>query len=168
VDHVDDAVAILTQLDVVGAALARREDDLGRDDAAVDLADEVLRRRCGDEQFDGEHHAGGVACGVVDGDAHRREGAGRRRGVGERQVKLLRADVVGRDVRDGRVVSKEALRTWDPDMDFRELDAMVSDYTRQVMIAAIQRCAGNKQEAAKLLGVKRATFYYRLKELGIQ
>jgi DNA-binding NtrC family response regulator len=77
-------------------------------------------------------------------------------------------DIPGHLSSRGQVVSKEALRTWDPDMDFRELDAMVSDYTRQVMIAAIQRCAGNKQEAAKLLGVKRATFYYRLKELGIQ
>ncbi len=63
---------------------------------------------------------------------------------------------------------KDAVQTYDPNMDFRQLDDMVRDYTRQVMIAAIQKCAGNKQEAAKLLGVKRATFYYRLKELGIQ
>lgn len=48
-----------------------------------------------------------------------------------------------------------------------ELDAMVRDYTARIIRQAILNANGNKQEAARMLGVKRATFYYRLKELGI-
>lgn len=48
-----------------------------------------------------------------------------------------------------------------------ELDRMIRDYSIKVIRTALQATDGNKQEAARLLGVKRATFYYRLKELGI-
>lgn len=49
-----------------------------------------------------------------------------------------------------------------------DLDRMIRDFSVKVIRQAIAATDGNKQEAARLLGVKRATFYYRLKELGIE
>lgn len=47
-------------------------------------------------------------------------------------------------------------------------DEMVNNYAKEVIRTALDRCGGNKIEAARILGVKRATFYYRLKELGLE
>ncbi len=47
-------------------------------------------------------------------------------------------------------------------------DEMVNNYSKEVIRTALDRCGGNKIEAARILGVKRATFYYRLKELGLE
>ncbi len=50
----------------------------------------------------------------------------------------------------------------------RALDAQLDDVERRELLAALERCGGNKAEVARLLGVQRTTLYYRLKRLGIQ
>jgi len=52
-----------------------------------------------------------------------------------------------------------------PGKNFEEL---VEEYSRKLIQKTLEKTSGNKVEAAKLLGVKRATFYYKLKELDIQ
>jgi len=58
-------------------------------------------------------------------------------------------------------------RTANPDQ-FGPFDELVERYSRDLIERALQFCGGNKQEAAKLLRIKRATFYYKLRELGIE
>lgn len=51
--------------------------------------------------------------------------------------------------------------------DGRPLEDILNEQARQIILAALAKTNGNKVEAAKSLGLKRATFYNRLKELGI-
>ncbi|MCR9141491.1 MAG: sigma 54-interacting transcriptional regulator [bacterium] len=46
-------------------------------------------------------------------------------------------------------------------------DEMVRGFSRNLILDAIESAGGDKLQAARRLGIKRATFYYRLKELGI-
>ena len=48
------------------------------------------------------------------------------------------------------------------------LPAQLDDLERRELCAALERCAGNKAEVARLLGIQRTTLYYRLKRLGIE
>ena len=50
----------------------------------------------------------------------------------------------------------------------RSFDEIIKDYSRAVLIQAIEANQGDKIQAAKMLGIKRATFYYKIKELGIK
>jgi DNA-binding NtrC family response regulator len=47
------------------------------------------------------------------------------------------------------------------------LPARLDEVERRELLAALERCAGNKAEVARLLGIQRTTLYYRLKRLGI-
>ncbi len=47
------------------------------------------------------------------------------------------------------------------------LSSKLDDIERQELLAALDRCAGNKAEVARSLGIQRTTLYYRLKRLGI-
>ncbi len=47
-------------------------------------------------------------------------------------------------------------------------DEALRTFTRNLILRALEQARGNKQEAARLLGIKRATFYYKLKELGLR
>ena len=38
---------------------------------------------------------------------------------------------------------------------------------RSELLAALDKCGGNKAEVARALGIHRTTLYYRLKKLGI-
>jgi two-component system, NtrC family, response regulator AtoC len=49
-----------------------------------------------------------------------------------------------------------------------DLDAQLDEIERRELIAALERCGGNKAEVARSLGVQRTTLYYRLKRLGIE
>ncbi|MDC0747682.1 sigma-54-dependent transcriptional regulator [Polyangium mundeleinium] len=49
----------------------------------------------------------------------------------------------------------------------QNLDSQLEEIERREMLAALDRCGGNKAEMARLLGVQRTTLYYRLKRLGI-
>jgi DNA-binding NtrC family response regulator len=49
-----------------------------------------------------------------------------------------------------------------------DLNAQLDEIERRELIAALQRCGGNKAEVARSLGVQRTTLYYRLKRLGIE
>ena len=48
-----------------------------------------------------------------------------------------------------------------------DLDSQLDDIERRELLAALERCGGNKAEVARSLGVQRTTLYYRLKRLGI-
>ena len=48
------------------------------------------------------------------------------------------------------------------------LDSQLEEIERRELLAALQRCNGNKAEVARSLGVQRTTLYYRLKKLGIE
>jgi two-component system response regulator AtoC len=48
------------------------------------------------------------------------------------------------------------------------LDSQLEDIERRELLAALQRCGGNKAEVARSLGMQRTTLYYRLKRLGIE
>ena len=48
-----------------------------------------------------------------------------------------------------------------------DLDSQLDHIARREMIAAMERCGGNKAEVARSLGIQRTTLYYRLKRLGI-
>ncbi len=47
------------------------------------------------------------------------------------------------------------------------LSSRLDAIERQELIAALEKCAGNKAEVARALGIHRTTLYYRLKKLGI-
>ncbi|MBL8020489.1 MAG: sigma-54-dependent Fis family transcriptional regulator [Leptospirales bacterium] len=53
-----------------------------------------------------------------------------------------------------------------------EIDAtlkeMIDDYTRRVLRAALKQTGGNRTQAAALLGMKRGSLLYRMKELNIE
>jgi transcriptional regulator of acetoin/glycerol metabolism len=49
-----------------------------------------------------------------------------------------------------------------------DLDSQLEDIERRELLAALQRCSGNKAEVARSLGMQRTTLYYRLKRLGIE
>ena len=51
--------------------------------------------------------------------------------------------------------------------DNRPLRELVDDYTRRIIIETLARTNGNRTRAAELLGVKRGSLLYRIKELGI-
>ncbi len=49
-----------------------------------------------------------------------------------------------------------------------DLDSQLEDIERRELLAALERCGGNKAEVARSLGMQRTTLYYRLKRLGIE
>jgi two-component system response regulator AtoC len=49
-----------------------------------------------------------------------------------------------------------------------DLDSQLEDIERRELLAALERCSGNKAEVARSLGIQRTTLYYRLKRLGIE
>lgn len=86
------------------------------------------------------------------------------------QAKSIRIEDLPRYITDQRIalsrnteIKYESTRS----SDTRNFDEMVADYSRKLIENAMQKAEGNKVEAAKMLGIKRATFYYKLKELGI-
>lgn len=48
------------------------------------------------------------------------------------------------------------------------LSVKLEDMERRELLAALERCGGNKAEVARTLGIQRTTLYYRLKRLGIE
>jgi transcriptional regulator of acetoin/glycerol metabolism len=42
-----------------------------------------------------------------------------------------------------------------------------SEGERQQLVEALQRCGGNKAEAARLLGIPRSTFFSKLRRHGL-
>ncbi len=48
-----------------------------------------------------------------------------------------------------------------------DLPERLEELERRELLAALERCQGNKAEVARMLGVQRTTLYYRLKRLGI-
>ncbi len=49
-----------------------------------------------------------------------------------------------------------------------DLPTRLDDLERRELLAALERCGGNKAEVARSLGLQRTTLYYRLKRLGIE
>ncbi len=48
------------------------------------------------------------------------------------------------------------------------LDSQLEEIERRELMAAMERCGGNKAEVARTLGLQRTTLLYRLKRLGIE
>jgi two-component system, NtrC family, response regulator AtoC len=49
-----------------------------------------------------------------------------------------------------------------------DLSSQLDDIERRELLAALERCGGNKAEVARQFGMQRTTLYYRLKRLGIE
>ncbi|WP_437903496.1 sigma-54 dependent transcriptional regulator [Sorangium sp. So ce327] len=49
-----------------------------------------------------------------------------------------------------------------------DLSSQLDDIERRELLAALDRCGGNKAEVARQFGMQRTTLYYRLKRLGIE
>jgi transcriptional regulator of acetoin/glycerol metabolism len=47
------------------------------------------------------------------------------------------------------------------------LSQVVRDAERAALLRAIERCGGNRSDAARLLGVSRSTFYAKLEKYGL-
>ena len=54
-----------------------------------------------------------------------------------------------------------------PEVSTQALSSRLEDIERRELLAALDRCSGNKAEVARSLGIQRTTLYYRLKRLGI-
>ena len=54
-----------------------------------------------------------------------------------------------------------------PDTD-RNLRDMVDDYTRRILVETLKKTRGNRTKAAELLGIKRGSLLYRMKELNVE
>ena len=50
----------------------------------------------------------------------------------------------------------------------RSLRDVTDEITKTMCTAALQRCGGNKREAARLLGIARDSLYRYMKEFGIE
>jgi two-component system response regulator PilR (NtrC family) len=48
-----------------------------------------------------------------------------------------------------------------------DLERVVEDFERSIIISALERTGGNRTEAARLLGVSFRSLRYRLSKLGI-
>ena len=48
-----------------------------------------------------------------------------------------------------------------------DLERVVEDFERSIIISALERTSGNRTEAARLLGVSFRSLRYRLSKLGI-
>ena len=48
------------------------------------------------------------------------------------------------------------------------LDELVNRYTKKLILTSLQKAGGNRTIAAKLLGIKRTTLYYKMKEFNIE
>ncbi|MCR9145097.1 MAG: sigma 54-interacting transcriptional regulator [bacterium] len=56
-------------------------------------------------------------------------------------------------------------RVSETDQTLRE---MIDDYTRRILVETLKKTGGNRTKAAELLGVKRGSLLYRMKELGVE
>lgn len=49
----------------------------------------------------------------------------------------------------------------------RALDEYVADYEKQLIKQTLQRCGGNKSQAARILGLRPNTLHYKLERYGL-
>jgi two-component system response regulator AtoC len=64
--------------------------------------------------------------------------------------------------------SPAAAATVPAEVSTQALSSRLEDIERRELLAALDRCSGNKAEVARSLGIQRTTLYYRLKRLGIE
>jgi hypothetical protein len=78
-------------------------------------------------------------------------------------------DTVTGLVRDvpGPVIERRHLPARIRDASPRRQLTLIEEAERSAIVRALQECAGNKSEAATLLGIGRTTLYRRLKQLGL-
>lgn len=71
-----------------------------------------------------------------------------------------------------RIQSPASRLVWTSSSDSLQIDStlkeLMDDYTKRILTAALKQTGGNRTQAAQLLGLKRGSLLYRMKELGIQ
>jgi two-component system response regulator PilR (NtrC family) len=88
----------------------------------------------------------------------------------ERAVALSRGPVIELDALPPpvlRAAADAAPRTAALPADGADLESLVNDYERGLLVAALERAGGVKKRAARLLGVSFRSFRYRLQKLGL-
>ena len=87
----------------------------------------------------------------------------------ERAVALARGSVIGRDLLPPTVTETSA-GTSAPRVtqDGVDLERLVADYERSLLLEALEAAGGVKKRAAKLLGITFRSFRYRLEKLGVE
>jgi two-component system response regulator PilR (NtrC family) len=88
----------------------------------------------------------------------------------ERAVALSRGDRIELEALPPnllRAPGEPAARTSSLPVEGANLDHLVNDYERGLLLEALQRAGGVKKRAAKLLGVSFRSFRYRLQKLGL-
>ncbi|MET0595764.1 MAG: sigma-54 dependent transcriptional regulator [Polyangiaceae bacterium] len=88
--------------------------------------------------------------------------------VVERAALIADRAVVGAAFLDWRSPQKDAAAASVVSTEPIDLPGQLDDLERRKLLAALDQCAGNKAEVARLLGIQRTTLYYRLKRLGIE
>ena len=87
----------------------------------------------------------------------------------ERAVALCRSEMIGVDVLPPTVLESRAAsptsRILAEDVD---LDRLVSDYERGLLLEALRQSGGVKKKAAQKLGISFRSFRYRLEKLGLE
>jgi two-component system response regulator PilR (NtrC family) len=88
----------------------------------------------------------------------------------ERAVPLARSSRIGLDclppgVREPAAAAQRPAATLPPDS--IDLERMLADYERSLLVQALQRCGGIKKRAAALLGISFRSLRYRLEKLGM-
>ena len=88
----------------------------------------------------------------------------------ERAVALARGPVIGPDLLPPTVTRPAASPTNAPAVTAEggDLEALVADYERSLLEAALVQSKGVKKQAARLLGISFRSFRYRLEKLGVE
>jgi len=88
----------------------------------------------------------------------------------ERAVALARGPVIGRDLLPPTVLSREVAQVAAPRVTSEgvDLEKLVADYERSLLLDALEMAGGVKKHAARLLGITFRSFRYRLEKLGLE
>ncbi len=85
----------------------------------------------------------------------------------ERAVVMCDSDTVTTDHLPSYVLDGAGESSSVPPVTGRNMDSLVNDYERRIIIAALERCAWKQNRAATELGITERSIWYKIKKLGI-